>query len=45
MVSLLKLKQTMFRVRKSGDITGFNTLRRSYEQLLKHEKRQSFNGS
>jgi hypothetical protein len=43
MVSLLKLKQTMFRVRKSGDITGFNTLRRSYEQLLKHEKRQSFN--
>jgi hypothetical protein len=41
--SLLKLKRTMFRAKKSGDITGFNTLRRNYQQLLEHEKRQSFN--
>ena len=41
--SLLKLERTMFRAKKSGDITCFNTLRRNYQQLLKHEKRQSLN--
>jgi hypothetical protein len=33
----------MFRAKKSGYIAGFNTLRRNYQQLVKHEKRQSFN--
>jgi hypothetical protein len=33
----------MLRAKKSGGITGFNTLRRNYQQLLKHEKRQNFN--
>jgi hypothetical protein len=33
----------MFHGKKSGDITGFNALRRNYQQLLKNEKRQSFN--
>ena len=39
--TLLKLNQTMFRATKSGDITGFNTLRRNFQQLLEHETRQS----
>jgi hypothetical protein len=33
----------MFRAKKSGDITGFNTFRKNYHELLKHEKRPSFN--
>jgi len=35
----------MFCATKSGDTTGFNTLRRNWPEVLNHEKRQSFNGS
>jgi hypothetical protein len=38
--TLLQLNQTTCRTRESCGITGLNTLRKSYQQLLKHEKRQ-----